>query len=57
MMKNMCIHFDADETVEGQGTCMLWNDDPYKCIGWLSDKFCCIDYEAAEYFILEKVKK
>lgn len=56
MMSGTCIHFDDDDEsmVDGQGSCMLYDDTLVKCIGWLSGKFCCIDYEPWE--VIELVK-
>lgn len=50
----VCMHFDNETLVDGQGTCMLWDDAPFKCIGWLSNKACCIDYETWVCYGLEK---
>lgn len=51
-----CIHFDSETLIDGQGTCLLWDDAPFKCIGWLSDNACCIDYEIWACYGLEKLK-
>jgi hypothetical protein len=50
----VCIYFDHETLVDGQGSCMLWDDAPFKCIGWLSNDSCCIDYEPWEVIGLEK---
>jgi len=53
--KLCCIHFTLEEEVDGQGACLLWDGDPVKCIGWLSEEFSCIDYDTCEYITLEKL--
>lgn len=54
--KLCCIHFSVEEDIDGQGACLLWDDDPpVACIGWLSEEWSCIDYEAFEYITLEKL--
>ena len=53
-MHGICMNFDGEEIVDGQGSCMLWEDAPFRCIGWLSNDSCCIDYEPWEVIGLEK---
>lgn len=51
----LCIHFDAEELIDGQGTCLWYDcDDYFKCIGWIGDAVC-IDYETCEIIMLEKM--
>lgn len=54
-MLNNCTHaaFDTDT---GNVTCLLWDDEPYQCIGWLRPDRCCINYETFDCYYLVKEK-
>lgn len=53
---NNCINADFEELVEGMPSCLLWDDEPHKCIGWLREDLCCIDYEDVEFLTLIRIK-
>lgn len=45
-MRGMCLHFAGDEpVVRGQHPCMLWDDDPHPCAGFIVNE--CEFFEEA----------
>ncbi len=53
----ICIYFNSEDDIDGQGSCLWWDDEPHACTGWVNPDDRCECYETVNYIGLYKEDK